>query len=285
MFLNSFEQLLRRKLLLVAFLAAVAFLALYWWGVSSAAEAINSSESKDPMMASFTTADSALAAIFTAGPMVATLITSLVIILGASILPDEIAAGRMSLWTSLPQTRLRTFLGTTFSPLAASIALGYLLFGGTALITNRYFPFTPTNALTALVSLPVWLMVCWSAVVTLSLLLKKIPVAYRLLARWMRTLARFVPAEDRSRWCTEWDGELWYAVADKVGARCYRIVFALCVGMLRDSLEIRRLRKLVRLRKLSRTTRSWNQSCQNCHSSLSASQWDSRLKMGTKPRM
>jgi len=175
MFLNSIEQLLRRKLLLVAFLAAVAFLALYWWGVSSAAEAINSSESKDPMMASFTTADSALAAIFTAGPMVATLITSLVIILGASILPDEIAAGRMSLWTSLPQTRLRTFLGTTFSPLAASVALGYLLFGGTALITNRYFPFTPTNVLTSLVSLPVWLMVCWSAVVTLSLLLKKIP--------------------------------------------------------------------------------------------------------------
>jgi ABC-type transport system involved in multi-copper enzyme maturation permease subunit len=175
MFLNSLEQLLRRKLLLVALIASAAFLALYWWGVSSAADAINFTDSSDPVMASLTPADSALAAMFTAGPMVAMLITSLVIVLGASILPDELAAGRMSLWTSLPQTRFRVFLGTTLSPFVASLALGILLFGGTALITGMYFPFRPTSIFTVAISLPIWLMVAWSAVTTLSILMKKIP--------------------------------------------------------------------------------------------------------------
>jgi ABC-type transport system involved in multi-copper enzyme maturation permease subunit len=175
MFRNSLEQLLRRKLLLVALIASVAFLALYWWGVSSAEKAISSTPSDDPMMQALTPADSALAAIFTAGPMVAMLVTSLVIILGASILPDELAAGRISLWTSLPQTRLQVFLGTTLSPLFASIVLGAFLFAGTALITGHYFPFRPTGIALAVVSLPVWLMVAWASVTTLSLVVKKIP--------------------------------------------------------------------------------------------------------------
>ena len=169
MFRNSLEQLLRRKLLLVALIASVAFLALYWWGVSSAEKAISSTPSSDPMMQALTPADSALAAIFTAGPMVAMLVTSLVIILGASILPDELAAGRMSLWTSLPQTRLQVFLGTTVSPLVAAIALGAFLFAGTALVTGHYFPFRPTSPLLVVIALPIWLMVPWASVTTFSL--------------------------------------------------------------------------------------------------------------------
>ncbi len=175
MFLNSFEQLLRRKLLLVALISSAAFLALYWWGVSSAESAISMASSKEPVLQSLTTADSALAALFTAGPMVATLITALVIILGASILPDELATGRISLWASLPQTRLRVFLGTTLSPLIASILLGAFLFAGIALITGRYFPFRPTGIPVAIISLPIWLMVAWASVTTLSLLVRKVP--------------------------------------------------------------------------------------------------------------
>ena len=175
MFWNSLEQLLRRKLLLVAFVASLAFLGLYWWGVSSASEALSTASESDPAAAAITTADSALAAIFTAGPMVAMLITSLVIILGASILPDELAAGRISLWTSLPQTRLRVYIGTTLSPMVVSLVLGLFLFAGTAVITGVYFPFHPTNPLLSMLSLPIWLMVSWASVTALSLLVKKIP--------------------------------------------------------------------------------------------------------------
>jgi predicted permease len=70
-----------------------------------------------------------------------------------------------------------------------------------------------------------------------------VPVSYRLLAGWMRILARFVPSANRDRWCTEWDGEMWYGVAGRLGAQRRRIALALCVGMLRDVLEVRRLRK------------------------------------------
>ncbi len=69
---------------------------------------------------------------------------------------------------------------------------------------------------------------------------KSLPAMYRLLELWMRVTTRLVPDPARRRWRAEWDGELWYGVAARSGARI-RPAMALAVGMLRDALAVRRL--------------------------------------------
>lgn len=176
MFLNCLEQLLRRKIVLTALAATVVFLGLYWWGVSSASTAeLDSGPGSHYRQSSiFTTADAALAAIITAGPLAATLVTALMIVIGSTLMPEEIAQGRMPMWLSLPQSRLRVYLASGLAPLVLCYFLAMVLFGGVFAITKIYFPFQPTNILMSLVSMLAWLAVVWSAVMFLSLTVKKV---------------------------------------------------------------------------------------------------------------
>ncbi len=177
MFLNALEHLLRRKLLTLALSVFGVFMFLFWWGVSSSAKAadefqIHAGEEVQSLMGP---EDKAWMAMATAGPMLATILIGLTIIMGASVLPDEIASGRLSLWASLPQSRRRLYLSTTLAPLALCTALGYLFFFSAALVIRLYFPFSPGSPLIAVAAMPVWIAVTWAAVTTLSLVMGKIP--------------------------------------------------------------------------------------------------------------
>lgn len=180
MFLNAVEQLVRRKIVLVAFLASLAFLGFYWWGVSAAASSFRKGElttwdaETEMVVNMLNPADAALAAIITAVPLAASLITALTVILGSSMLPDEISRGRMPFWLSLAQTRLRVFLGTGLAPLAVALALSLFLLAGILGITGAYFPFHPRSLPLAVLSMTVWLLVIWTSVTVLSVLLRKV---------------------------------------------------------------------------------------------------------------
>ncbi|RKZ06572.1 hypothetical protein DRQ25_13625 [Candidatus Fermentibacteria bacterium] len=176
LFLNGIEQLLRRKIVLTAAIATVAFLGLYWWGVSAASSADLSMGhgEADMAVAMLGPEDAALAAILTAGPLAATLVTALIIVIGSTMLPEEIGQGRMPFWLSLPQTRLKVYLSLGLAPLAVSYVLALILFGGIFVITSIYFPFTARNIPFVFISMLAWLTVVWAAVMLLSLVLKKI---------------------------------------------------------------------------------------------------------------
>ncbi len=177
MFLNALEHLLRRKLITLALVLFAVFMLLFWWGVSSSAGAVDkfhreAGEDTQPMVGPEGKAWMALA---TAGPMLAAILIGLTIIMGAGVLPDEIASGRLSLWAGLPQSRRSLYLSTTLAPLALCTAFGYLFFFSTALVVRLYFPFSPGNLLMAVAAMPVWISVTWAAVTALSLVLGRIP--------------------------------------------------------------------------------------------------------------
>jgi len=176
LFLNGVEQLLRRKIVLTAAIATVAFLGLYWWGVSAASsvDITMGHDKADMAVGMLGPADAALAAIITAGPLAATLVTALIIVIGSTMLPEEIEQGRMPFWLSLPQSRLKVYLSTGLAPLAVSYCLSLILFGGIFIITKIYFPFAPRNLFLVLISMLAWLTVTWAAVMLLSLVVKKI---------------------------------------------------------------------------------------------------------------
>lgn len=177
MFLNGLEQLLRRKIVLTAGLATLVFLGLFWWGVSAASGAeIPGGGDEGGFQAAkmLKPADAALAAVITAAPLAATLITALMIVIGSTMLPEEIDEGRMPFWLSLPQSRLKVYLMTGLAPLALSCALALMIFGGILIITRSYFWFTPRNLLLVPLSMLSWLAVVWSAVILLSLLVRKV---------------------------------------------------------------------------------------------------------------
>lgn len=176
MFLNGLEQLLRRKIVLTAAAATVVFLGLFWWGVSAAAGTDLQGHGGQGYEATriLGPADAALAAIVTAAPLAATLVTALMIVIGATMLPEEMDEGRMPFWLSLPQTRFRVFLHTGLAPLALSYFLALVLFGGILVITRSYFAFTPGNIPLVFISMLSWLTVVWAAVILLSLLVRKV---------------------------------------------------------------------------------------------------------------
>ncbi len=180
MWLNGLEHLLRRKIVLAAGLAALAFLGFFWWGVSAAESAFERGEmtrwdrEEEMMVSMLRPADAALGAIAAAAPLAAMLATSLAIIIGSSMLPEEVSRGRMPFWLSLPASRGRVFLGTALAPLTVSLLLSVLLFGGICLITRLHFAFTPRSLPLALLSMLCWLCAVWAAVTTLSLLVRKV---------------------------------------------------------------------------------------------------------------
>lgn len=180
MFWNGIEQLLRRKIVLVTGIATIVFLGFYWWGISAAASAFDRGEltqwdeEAQMVVSLLKPADAALAAIITAGPLAATLVTALAVVIGSSMLPEEISRGRMPFWLSLPQSRTRVYTMTSLAPYALSLGLALLLYSGILVITRLYFEFTPRNILLALFSMTVWLGVVWSCVTALSIILRKV---------------------------------------------------------------------------------------------------------------
>jgi ABC-type transport system involved in multi-copper enzyme maturation permease subunit len=171
MFLNALEHMARRKLLLIVGILSVGFLLLYWHGIASADPQSMRTDGDLPA----TDADIAYAALSIAGSMLSVMVWGLTIILGASILPDELDAGRMSIWAALPQSRFKVYASTALAPLLVSVIIGYLLFGLTAVITSFYAPFTPSSIPLAVVSMPVWLSATWAFVILFSMIAGKIP--------------------------------------------------------------------------------------------------------------
>ena len=171
MFLNALEQMTRRKLILIVGILSVCYLLLFWRGISSADPQSLRIDSGIPA----SNADMAYAALSIAGSMLSVMVWGLTIILGASILPDEMEAGRMSIWAALPQTRFKVYASTTLAPLLVSVMFGYLLFGLTAFITSFYAPFTPSDIPLAIFSMPIWLSATWAFVVLFSMIVGKIP--------------------------------------------------------------------------------------------------------------
>ena len=171
MFLNALEHMARRKLLLIVGVLSFLFLLLYWHGIASADPQSMKSDGGLPA----TDADMAYAALSIAGSMLSVMVWGLTIILGASILPDELDAGRMSIWAALPQSRFKVYASTALAPLVVSVIIGYILFGLTAVITSFYAPFTPSSIPLAIVSMPVWLSATWAFVILFSMILGKIP--------------------------------------------------------------------------------------------------------------
>ncbi len=160
---------------MAAALALAVFLGFFYRGVSEAAKNVDEPGLTTGGDALFTpgTADAALIAILTAAPLAATLVTALMIVTGSSMLPEEIEDGRMSMWLSLPQGRLRTYLLTGLAPFVLTYVLGLFLFGGILLITRFFFAFTPRSILQFPLYLFFWLCVVWAAVTTLSILTRK----------------------------------------------------------------------------------------------------------------
>ena len=171
MFLNALEHMTRKKLLLIVGILSLCYLLLFWRGIASADPQSLKVEGNLPV----NDADLAFAALSIAGSMLSVMVWGLTIILGASILPDEMEAGRMSIWAALPQSRFKIYLLTTLAPLLVSVTIGYILFGATAFITSFYAPFTPQNIPLAIISMPIWLSATWSFVILFSMIVGKIP--------------------------------------------------------------------------------------------------------------
>jgi ABC-type transport system involved in multi-copper enzyme maturation permease subunit len=171
MFLNALEHMARRKLILIVGLLSVLYLVLFWKGIASLDPQSLSIDSGIPA----SNADMAYAALTIAGSMLSVMVWGLTIVLGASILPDEMDAGRMSIWAALPQSRFRVYASTTLAPLLVSVVFGYILFGLTAVITAFYAPFTPSSIPVFIVSMPIWLSATWAFVILGSMVVGKIP--------------------------------------------------------------------------------------------------------------
>jgi ABC-type transport system involved in multi-copper enzyme maturation permease subunit len=171
MFLNALEHMARRKLILIVAILSACYLLLFWRGIASVDPQSLIADNGLPV----SDADLAYAALSIAGSMLSVMVWGLTIVLGASILPDELDAGRMSIWAALPQTRFRVYASTTLAPLIVSLVFGFLLFGLTALITSFYAPFTSSNIPLAIISVPIWLSTTWAFVILFSLIAGKIP--------------------------------------------------------------------------------------------------------------
>jgi hypothetical protein len=171
----SLAQLARRKLVLAALIVSLLFLVLF---------ALICSAAGFEGPANMNKADVATAALFLTLPGAATLAVAFVFILGSSLLPDEIQAGRAAFWAALPVSRVSIFTGFSVSCLLAGAAVSALLFGGIVLITHIFFPFTETSVLEAAGSFALWLFVLWSSVTILSLVMNRMAAIIICFSLW-----------------------------------------------------------------------------------------------------
>lgn len=175
-FLNCLEQLLHRKLLIAALIITIVFLSLFTWALIEANNALDESANVIQTDAPIgTDADVAIAALFTAFPMAAIIIVGLSVIVGSSLLPEELSSGRLSFLCSLPLGRFSAFTGFISASLFATFLIGLFLMGGIVLITAIIFPYQLTSVPEAVVSFFIWIFVPWAFISALSLKFKRMP--------------------------------------------------------------------------------------------------------------
>ncbi len=198
LFSVSTAHLLRRKLVLSAFVVSAGFLALYWLVCSQM-----SKQSGAGMQA----ADMALGALFMTLPGAATLASAFAFILGSSVLPDEIQSGRAAYWAALPVSRTEIFTGFGLSSLAACLSVSLFLFGGIVGITHACLPYAETSVPSALGAFLLWHAVLWSSITLMSLLVHRMVAIIICFSAWgistflggLVQVARAVPEEPVAR--------------------------------------------------------------------------------------
>jgi|WetSurMetagenome_2_1015567.scaffolds.fasta_scaffold00960_7 hypothetical protein len=165
LFINGLEQMTRRKLVIAAGIVAGVFLLLFALICGTVDSGTDSS---------LPPADAAMAAIFLTLPAAGSLCAAFLFILGSSVLPEEISAGRAGFWAAQPVSRTALFAGFTLPCLAVGCVLSIVLFGGIEAIVGIYLPYSPHSVLAAAGSLLIWASVLWAAVVMLSLMMNRI---------------------------------------------------------------------------------------------------------------
>jgi len=164
-FLNSMEQLARRRLVSAALVIGGLFLAFFallcHLMASNAGNGLSSP-------------DAALGALFLTLPSAAYLCAAFQFILGSSLLPGEISAGRAGFWAALPVSRLSVFAGFSLSCLACASGVSALLFGGIEAVTGAFFRNSPTDLPLAILAFMAWSCVLWAVVTLLSMSMNRI---------------------------------------------------------------------------------------------------------------
>lgn len=198
LFSVSTAHLLRRKLVLSAFVVSAGFLALYW---------LLCSQMSKHGGAGMQTSDMALGALFMTLPAAATLSSAFAFILGSSVLPDEIQSGRAAYWAALPVSRMEIFTGFGLSSLAACLSVSLFLFGGIVGITHACLPYVETSIPAAIGAFLLWHAVLWSSITLLSLLVHRMVAIIICFSAWgistflggLAQVARAAPGEPVAR--------------------------------------------------------------------------------------
>jgi ABC-type transport system involved in multi-copper enzyme maturation permease subunit len=119
-------------------------------------------------------AEAAMGVVFMAIPMAATIATGFVMILGSSLLPEEISAGRAGYWISQPVSRRDYMVGMTLASLAVSLAITAILFHGSWLATVAILGYPPADTAAAVLAPMCWTTVNLALVTLLSLVLPRL---------------------------------------------------------------------------------------------------------------
>jgi hypothetical protein len=128
----------------------------------------------DPAEGGMPPAEAAMGVIFMAVPMAATLAAGFIMILGSSLLPEEISAGRAGYWVAQPVSRNGYFTGMTLSSMAMCCLVTGVLFYGTSMAAILFFPYTPNSIAWALLCPMIWATVNLALVTLVSLFVPRI---------------------------------------------------------------------------------------------------------------
>lgn len=132
------------------------------------------SKMQEGSSAGASSADAAVGVIFMTFPMAATMATGFIMILGSSLLSEEISAGRAGYWIAQPVSRFEFFAGMSLASLSICCLVTVVLFWGTSTAILAFLPFTPSGALYAFACPLLWTAVNLALVVIVSLFLPRI---------------------------------------------------------------------------------------------------------------
>lgn len=133
-FLAGLRQMSRNRLMTIPIVLALFYPALVVLLLSGT----------HPMEGGVTSsADAAMGVVFMTIPMAATLATGFIMILGSSLLPEEISAGRAGFWVAQPVSRDSYFTGMTLASFAMCCTVSAILFFGTSVAVLAFIPFRP----------------------------------------------------------------------------------------------------------------------------------------------
>ncbi len=118
--------------------------------------------------------DTAFGVIFMTVPMAATLATGFIMILGSSLLPEEISAGRAGYWIAQPVSRNSYFSGMTAASFAISCVVTSILFYGTSASILAFLPYRPAAMVWAFACPLFWTAANLALVTLVSLVIPRI---------------------------------------------------------------------------------------------------------------